>query len=259
MPRRIPWLLSLVASLVAVVWARGADQNEAKKAKVASTPEEAVQRAADAFKAGDAEALIGQLGEPAHTEAQAQLKIMAAQEAREDALTKKFGKDPNNKRPRMSVKDSLKQTKSLTVLSKKELAKDRVELKVWVSRIEPFDKKERIVEQTWTAVKSGAGWKLLVPMGPRGPTRDVVIRKGPDGKEVKVYIEKHLKADPQLVAYIQKTLATFLALVKKHTVDVEAGKYKTREEALAALRKAQEAFTKENPPPRRRAEEKPRQ
>src|SRR5262249_24908062 len=146
----------------------------------------------------------------------------------------------------------------IIVFSKKSLGKDKVELKVWETATR--EEKERITEKTWQAVKSGDGWKLKIPTSGRSSSDDVVTRKGPDGKEVKVQIEHPGKEnqDPRFIEYMKKAMPKYLAMLKKHVQDIEAGKYKTREDAQDGLRKAEVEFRKENPPPKIDRDEKPK-
>jgi hypothetical protein len=153
----------------------------------------------------------------------------------------------------------MQQIKNIIVFSKKALGKEKVQLKVWETQAGP-DMKDRITEKTWQAVKSGDGWKLIIPMSGRSSSEDLVTRKGPDGKEVKVQIEHPGKdeQDPRRVEYLKKALPNYLGMLKKHIQEIEAGKYETRKQAQDALRMAEEAFRKENPPPKIDREEKPK-
>jgi hypothetical protein len=248
MHRRTPWLMTLAVLLCAAVLAQAAKARPAKT-KLASTPEEAVTFVAEAMRAGDPDAVLAQTAEPNYTMLSLQMKMMRALEGLEAALEKKFGKDPKRKGERASIKESMQRTMRIMVVGKKMLGNNEVQLTIWQTGKDPFEgKKERITETTWTAVKVGKGWKLLLPMGGSTSSDDLVTRKGPDGKEVKVQIMKAWAPKAKEVEFTKKFYPKYLATMEKIKREVEKGKYKSRTEVEKALKAAGEALQKENAP-----------
>jgi hypothetical protein len=233
----------LVAGLCAVTTAQGVPRPPSETKRVAATPEQAVRLVAEAFKAGDPNRLLDQVGEPNRSLIQRELQMMLAYEAWESAAAKKFGKDPSNRLPVGSIKESMQRTRSLTVVDKIVLGKDRVRMTIWETGSEPRESKERVTEKTWTAIKIGKGWKLLLPVRSSFSSNDVVTRKGPDGKEIEVRIERSVEeVDAKEMEQMQKALPAYMAVLKKQTREIEAGNYSSRKEATDALRKAERAL-----------------
>ncbi len=245
MSRHAPWLLALAVFVAAAVPAQAAAVRKPAKSKLASSPEEAVKCLAEAFQAGDVQGVLAQLAEPVRTMAQAHLEIMEANRALDAAINKKFGKGQKNPTP--DVKEEMMRTRKLLVIGKEPRGEGKVRLTIWETRRNPADKEDRITEKTWTAVKVGKGWKLIIPMSGSISSRDTVTKKGPGGNEVKVHIEKPGKdeEDPKMLEAMKKLLPKYRQALQKCKEDVEAGKYKTREEARAAMRKADEAVRAE--------------
>jgi hypothetical protein len=247
--------MSLAVLLCTAVLVQAAKARPAKT-KLASTPEEAVKFVAEACRAGDPDAVLAQIGEPNRTMISTELKGAQTQEAIEVALDKKFGKEPEKNvkdwRERRGIKESLQRTTSIIVVGKKALGKDKVQLTIWMTNKRDSGKKEQITEMTWTAVKVGKGWKLLVPMGGRPSPEKLVTRKGPDGKQVEVRIQTpdDKPTDSKQLDYVRKAMPKYLAIMEKFKKEVDAGKYKSRKEAQDALEAAQKRFRQENPFPR---------
>ena len=90
---------------------------------------------------------------------------------------------------------------------------------------------------------------MLIPLG-NDISREV--RKGPDGKEVQVRVDRAGgDASALYVDYVNETTPKYLAALRGVTQDVKAGKYQNRQEAERAMFVAQRNFLKAHPPPRK--------
>ena len=103
--------------------------------------------------------------------------------------------------------------------------------------------------------QSGKGLEVGDPLesNPLGGNITRAVRKGPDGKEVQVLVDRaSAEASARKFRYINKTTPKYLIVLKKVTKEVKAGQYKNRKEAERALFNVQRDFVKANPPPKSR-------
>jgi hypothetical protein len=235
---------------------RGAEADA--KGKAAATPEEAVRLVLQASRAGNAAGILAQVAEPNRTLLRAQLETLQLFEEFQNLLKDRFGKDPRG-RDFPSVKEGLRAVKDLRVLGTKRQGSDkgRVELTIWEVRKLP-DGKQRVSKHTWTALRQGTAWKLLLPVEAVKTKKQ--REKGPDGKEVEVHVDvgEPPPPNPRQVEYARKVLPKYRETMARLFKEVKGGKYKTREQAGAALEDAMRALEKANPRPRSNGE-KPKQ
>jgi hypothetical protein len=230
---------------VALVPARA----QPKKTRAAATPEEAVKLYLEAARAVDVNGVLSQLAEPERSYYQANIQLQQVQAALNGALDDKFGKDKNAPPP-FTFRDFLKSIKDLRVSKKKPDGKAKVELTLWQTSGPKGE--ERIDEFQAAAVKEKDGWKLIFPLGQPLPPKKVA-KKGPDGKEVEVYVnttDESRAPSAEKMKYTAKTMPGYQKAMEKVTKDIKSGKYKTKAEALRAIGAATQAYYKENPPPR---------
>ena len=206
--------------------------------KASATPEEAVERFTAAERAGDLDAAAAHASGPQRGAWQAMATLIRATHAFEDALDQQFGKDPSHRRM-FDVRADMKALRSVAVHEKKELAPGRVRLTLWKTR-RGAGGKDTVTEETVTAVKEEAGWKLTLPLPFTAGKSRSVTRKDGTGKDVTVMVRERTLAEPTpaqadaLCAMVGKAATTIHGL----TGDVAKGKYATRKEALAAFLQA---------------------
>lgn len=199
----------------------------------ADSPEQAVRDFVAAARSGNLEAFLGQLASPLRRYAQAGIRIGNAEIAFQAALDKQFGKGPAPRRFFMNAaerREKIKDLKDIRILAKATKAKDQVELTVWEIQSRSPDK-DQIVETRVLVVREDKGWKLFYYRILGAARGEPKLRKGPDGKEIEVYVE-NVEAgwDPSKelrLAALEKLPGTFKAMVK----DVAGGSFKTRKEA----------------------------
>jgi hypothetical protein len=239
MQRRTLWATFLLAL------AASAGAQDGGKDRPA-TPEEAVQRIAAAFRAGDVEAILNQITDPLRTFHRAHGEAVLGREAFDRALDEKFGKAKSPAAP--SFKESLQAIRRVQIQSRRVRPNGSVELTVWLTE-EARPGKPRILEQQWTAVKDAQGWGLEVPVA--GGAARKVATIGPDGKEAEVWkMKPPAPPDPRELEYVRAIMPKYRALLEKATARVREGAYKTRAEAEQALAAARRAFQEANPPPK---------
>lgn len=109
--------------------------------------------------------------------------------------------------------------------------------------------KDQIVETRVLAVREEKGWKLFYYRIFGAAPGEWTTRKGPDGKEIEVLVEKNVQSEwdpskePRLAA-AEKLVGTVEAIVK----EVAGGKFKTRKEAERVWLAAQDtAFRQQMP------------
>jgi hypothetical protein len=256
----VPALCGLLLLTSAAITAVGG------KARPAATPEEAVANFNAAARAGDLEAMLAQVGGAAHRALDLELKFGRAHEAFEKALTEKFGKDPNL--PDFgSFEDQVKgNMPQVEIRAKEAQGEGKALLTVWIHqkrfKVGDKDKKEefiQIFEDRWPAMKEGGAWKVVPGFG-RGGKVTLVERKGADGKKIVVETREITpeedKADAEQVEYGARIGPKFLAAVDKIRQQVKDGKFKTREEARAAVAAAEKALHEQFPPPWLKKDEK---
>jgi hypothetical protein len=214
------------------------------------TPEQAIREFIAAARAGNLEAFLGRLAAPLRRFAQAEIRIGDAETAFQAALDKQFGKGPAPSRFFTNAaerRETIKALKDIRILEKQIKAKDRVQLTVWEIQ-DRSPEKDRVVETRVVAVREEKGWKLFyyrIFGTARGERK---TRKGPDGKEIEVYVENvesgwDPSKEPRLAA-AEKLVGTFEAIVK----EVAGGKFKTRKEAERVWQSAQDtAFRQQKP------------
>jgi hypothetical protein len=208
-----------------------------KKARAASTPEEAVKFIFEAAKVDDVDAFIAQLAAGSREV----MQMARAFECYHLALEEKFGKDPRGTEFRIARRELARfQEKSYEIREQTQEREHRVALTIWVTA-KTKEGPESIQEETWTAIKDQTGWKLSFP--PWGPIQSA-IRKDKNGKEIHVKVLKSRDFDPQRSAEEEKTWRGAAEILERHTKDIKSGKYKTREEAETAFEKAKEALIK---------------
>jgi len=234
------WTAGLAALFIGAVGAPAGGS-----VKVASTPEEAVRFVAEARKAGDMGGVLAQVAEPNRSALEWVTKAGQAYDAYQAALNKKFGDGPFGPLPLPAAGESMKWTTSIVVVKKQVRGKGQVELTVWETN-KVF---RGVMEEQWTAVKVGNGWKLLLPVSARG-SGEPVHKQGPDGKMVEVVqVVSDDAISPKVTTYVKEVMPKYLAMMQGLTKGVEEGKYKTRKEAEQAIARAQEAFFREHPEP----------
>lgn len=237
--RQAPLIRLLNATVVLVLFANSGlgAEDPTKKPRVASTPEEAVKFLVEAAKADDVDAFIDQLG--AHS--RAVIEMGRALESYYSALEDKFGKDPRGG-DMLSVKREIARyrDKFYEVRDKPGDNEQRVALTVWVTT-KTKDGKESVQEETWIASKEPTGWKVVFP--PKGVIQSAV-RKDAKGNEIDVKVLKTRAFDPQRSAAEEKMARGAAEVLERITKDVNAGKYKTRAEAGAALDEAKRGLMK---------------
>jgi len=202
----------------------------AKVDKPYATPEEAVARMESTAKAGDVEGFLATLHPAARKVMREVLAVAASRKAFEGAVDAKFGPDPEVKvRRDFDAKKELERIVSITVVSRKAVDKpktpektektektekveevpERVELRLKTVRREASGTGTKSEEESFTAVKEGEGWTLLLP-------------RMSDVKEL----------DKRAEGYA-KTRVGMDLLAR----DVRDGKFKDREDVRAALTK----------------------
>jgi hypothetical protein len=239
------WAWGVLAAFVGAVVAQVKAPVKAKPVRVASTPEEAVRFVAEARKADDLAGVLAQVAEPNRSALEWRERAAQAYDAFQAALTKKFGDPPFGHFDLRKLGSSATWTQSLVVVKKKAAGDGPVELTVWETN-KVF---KGVMEMKWTALKAGKGWKLLLPVNLR-PAGEPVRKKGADGKEVEVIETVSEDAiSPRMPAFVKEAMPRYLALMQQLTKEVEDGKYKTRQDAEQASRKAGDAFFKKHPEP----------
>lgn len=240
MRRTTPWTALFTALALAPAAAGQAG-------KGAATPEEAVAAIAQAFRAGDIEAILGRMAEPYRTFHRAHGEAVMDREALRQALDDRFGKPAGAVKP-PSFRDSLRAIQRVEVYARLARADGKVQLTVWLTE-ERMAGKPHVLEQRWLAAKGGAGWELEVPVG--GGAAKKVALIGPDGKEVEVYRMPPPPAppDPREVAYARKVMPQYRAALEKATRQVREGAFKARADAERAVGEALRAVEAANPPP----------
>lgn len=224
-----------------------ATDSSAAQSKAAASPEEAVKNVQAAMQAGDALTLLDQLAAPSRTLFEGMMTFRLAREDFDRAVAEKFGKDTKNPLP-PTLTESLKHTRAIRVVTRDDKDKDKVALTVWVT--EDHDKDKRTLEQNWFAVKDADAWRLLVPFS--GGKTKLVMRKGPDGKDVPVHVferEGRVELSGRESDFLRTSGPKYKALLGQVAKDVRGGVYKTRGEAEKALQRAEERFRQENPLP----------
>ncbi len=219
----------------------------AGQTKLASSPEEAVRNVLAAMQAGDVPALLAQLAAPSRTAFEGLMTFQVAREDVDRALAEKFGKDARQPAAH-TLRDLLKHTRDIRILSKDDKDKDKVALTVWLT--EERDKDRRILESTWYAVKDADAWRLLVPLS--GGKMRLVNKKGPDGKETPVHVferEGRTELSVREADYLRTAGPKYKAALEQLAREIRNGQYKSREAAEKALQGAEERFRKENPLP----------
>lgn len=198
------------------------------------TPEQAVRKFVSAAQTGNLEAFLGQLATPLRRLVQSEIKIGDAEAAFQAELDKQFGKGPAPRRYFTNAaerREGIKNLKEIRILEKQTKAKDQVELTVWeIQNRSP--EADQVVESRVLIVREEKGWKLFYYRVLGSAPGEWKTRKGPDGKDIEVLVEKKPQSswDPSMetrLVEVEKLPATFEALVK----DVAGGKFKSRKEA----------------------------
>jgi hypothetical protein len=216
-------------------------------AKLASSPEEAVRYTLAAMQQGDVPALLAQLAAPSRAIFEGMMTFQLAREDVDRALAEKFGRD--SKQPTApTLRDHLKHTKDIRIVSKDDKDKDKVVLTVWLT--EERDKERRTLESTWYAVKDADAWRLRVPYN-GGRTR-LVSKKGPEGKETAVHVferEGRTELSGREADYLRTAGPKYKAAMEQLAKEIRGGQFKDRAAADKALQRAEERFRQENPLP----------
>lgn len=225
---RYSW--TLVPALALLVLAE-----EPTSPSAAATPEEAVERFTAAERAGDLDAAAAHASAPQRGAWRAMAALIRASHAFEDALDRKFGKDPSHRRM-FDVRADMKALRSVEVREKKELEPGRVLLTLWKTR-RGAGGKDMIVEEAVTAVKEEAGWKLILPLPFTAGKSRPVTRKDAAGKDVTVMVRERKLAEPTpaQAAALKEMVGKATTTIHGLTGDVVKGMYATRKEALAAF------------------------
>jgi hypothetical protein len=239
------WTIGALAIFVVAAAGQVKAPVKAKPVRVASTPEEAVRFVAEARKADDMAGVLAQVAEPNRSALEWRERAAQAYDAFQAALTKKFGAPPFGQFDLSKLGSSMTWSRSLVVVKKKAAEDGQVGLTVWETN-KVF---KGVMEMKWTAVKAGKGWKLLLPVNLR-PAGEPVRKKRTDGKEVEVIeMVSEDAISPRMPAFVKEAMPKYLSLMQQMTKEVEDGKYKTRQEAEQASRKAGDAFFKKHPEP----------
>jgi hypothetical protein len=225
------------------------------KRKGAATPEQAVEALVKARKAGDVDGYLAQTAEPTRSELVMTLCVPLAREHFEAALVKKLGpaKPPAPGKGFVipisfhipTVTEFLRSLMSIRILSKKARGTGEVELGVWETRrrVDVKGWPDLNIKRQLTAVDTGEGWKLRFPVF--CIEKFSGAQKDPDGKRVEFFVEDMPPRDYRDEEDRRKwlpELPRWVAVVEGLARDVRAGKFKSREQAEAALEKAEEAF-----------------
>jgi hypothetical protein len=196
--------------------------------KPAASPEEAVLLLAEAGRAEDVDGVVGQFAGTHRACVKARLEMLRAGEAFEDVLDRKLGKDPRRE-PFYRFKSYLRGFAEFEVQDVKFKGRRRAELTVW-------DRGRRTIsEHTWAAVKEGGGWRLQIPLGGRSYYKEEPRRTGPN-QFANVYVitfEAPLEG-AEVTALTEGYRGTRAAL-EQVTRDINAGRFKSRDEVFKAL------------------------
>jgi hypothetical protein len=234
-------------------------EDKPAKSKKAETPEQAIEFLAEASKAGDAAAALGQIAEPFHD---IMLYYILAEKAENDvraALDEKFGKE-KRRGFTPGVEVHLLAIRKIEILGKEKESDTRVKFSVRETFKSLQIEGDEIVETTFLAIKDADSWKVLRPftalhldLHDDDMTEKFNSKKGPDGKEAGFYkitfkkdldvigknvqkiVEKRESAPlPELLVKEKRRLA----IAEKVAADVKRDVYKTREEATKAYEEA---------------------
>jgi hypothetical protein len=158
------WEVSVLFLLIPVSAPCAEDHQKRAKPKPASTPEQAVEQFNRAVDAHDAEGIMAILTNQGRTHAKAGMAAaeenMKARKVFEEAMDKKFGKDPSDWAREFQPRSILFLPGKIQILSKEPKGQDKVELTVKFTG--PPGRRVLYPETEISAVKEGGGWKLDV-------------------------------------------------------------------------------------------------
>jgi hypothetical protein len=214
-------------------------QQVPEKAKIAASPLEAVKYLIEAAKADDVDGFGAQLAE----HSRALFEMGKAAEGFETALNDKFGKNAARPGNPLSVKSEMAPFKLKTYEIREVITKEKdlALLTVWIITRRPKIP-DIIHEETWISQKKETGWKIVFPE--KGVVTKAV-RKTSDGNEIKVWVLRSRNVEPKQSAFNQEMIASVSRLLGELTKEVRSGKYKSREEAEAALNTAKARLQKQ--------------